>query len=64
MMRASTRRTLASADIVINVPLADYGSLDWRRAGDLIEEGYRAAERNARSTATARRERKRLRGLG
>lgn len=44
MMRASTRRALAAADIVINVPLKDYGSLDWRRADDLIEEGYRAAE--------------------
>ena len=44
MMRASTRRAVASADVVINVPLKEYGSLDWRRAGDLIEEGYKAAE--------------------
>ncbi len=44
MMRASSRRTLASADVVINVPLEKYGSLDWRRAGELIDEGYRAAE--------------------
>ena len=44
MMRASTKRALASADVVIDVPLAGYGSLDWRRAGDLIDEGYRAAE--------------------
>jgi NTE family protein len=44
MMRASTKRALASADVVVNVPLKEYGSLDWRRAGDLIEEGYRAAE--------------------
>jgi NTE family protein len=44
MMRASTRRALASADVIINVPLGEYGSLDWRRAADLIEEGYRAAE--------------------
>ena len=44
MMRASTRRALASADVVIDVPLATYGSLDWRRAPDLIAEGYRAAE--------------------
>ena len=44
MMRASTRRALASADVVVNVPLKEYGSLDWRRAPDLIEEGYRAAE--------------------
>jgi len=44
MMRATTRRALASADVVINVPLEGYGSLDWRRASSLIEEGYRAAE--------------------
>ncbi len=44
MMRASTKRALAAADVVVNVPLEKYGSLDWRRAGDLIDEGYRAAE--------------------
>ena len=44
MMRASTRRAIASADVVINVPLKEYGSLDWRKAGALIDEGYRAAE--------------------
>ena len=44
MMRASTRRALTSADIVIDVPLKKYGSLDWRRYADLIDEGYRAAE--------------------
>jgi NTE family protein len=44
MMRASTRRALASADVMVNVPLKQYGSLDWRRAADLIEEGYRAAD--------------------
>jgi NTE family protein len=44
MMRASTRRAIVAADVVINVPLEKYGSLDWRRADDLIEEGYKAAE--------------------
>jgi NTE family protein len=44
MMRASTRRALASADVIINVPLREYGSLDWRRAPDLVKEGYSAAE--------------------
>ena len=44
MMRASTRRAIAAADIVINVPLEQYGSLDWRRAAALIDEGYRATE--------------------
>lgn len=44
MMRAATRATIATADIVIDVPLSGYGSLDWRRSAALIEEGYRAAE--------------------
>ena len=44
MMRASTRRALAAADVVVNVPLDEFGSLDWRRAAELIDEGYRAAE--------------------
>jgi NTE family protein len=44
MMRASTRRALAAADVIIDVPLQKYASLDWRRAADLITEGYRAAE--------------------
>jgi NTE family protein len=44
MMLASTRRALTSADVVINVPLENYGSLDWRRSDELIEEGYKAAE--------------------
>ncbi len=44
MMRANTLRGMAVADIVINVPLGEYGSLDWRRFRDLIREGYDAAE--------------------
>ena len=44
MMRASTREALRSADVLINVPLAKYGSLDWRRSEDLGREGYDAAE--------------------
>jgi NTE family protein len=35
---------MAAADVVINVPLEEYGSLDWRRSSDLIREGYEAAE--------------------
>lgn len=44
MGRASSRRGIASADVIINVPLGSYGSLDWRRSTELIEEGYKAAE--------------------
>jgi len=44
MMRANTLKALTSADVVINVPVTEYGSLDWRRFRDLIREGYGAAE--------------------
>jgi NTE family protein len=44
MMRANSLKALASADVVIDVPLAAYGSLDWRRYKALIAEGYKAAE--------------------
>ena len=38
MMRASTKASIASADVILDVPLADFGSLDWRRSDDLIRE--------------------------
>ena len=44
MMRASTKASIASADVILDVPLASYGSLAWRRSTDLINEGYAAAE--------------------
>jgi NTE family protein len=44
MMRANSLKALPSADVVIDVPLAAYGSLDWRRYQALIAEGYKAAE--------------------
>jgi NTE family protein len=44
MMRANTKRGLAAADVVLDVPLASYGSLAWRKSDELIEEGYKAAE--------------------
>ncbi len=44
MMLASTRKGMAGADIVINPALDKFGSLDWRRALQLIEAGYQAAE--------------------
>jgi NTE family protein len=44
MMRASTKSSIADANVIINVPLKQYGSLDWRRSSDLIREGYAAAE--------------------
>jgi NTE family protein len=45
MMRANTRRALASADLTITVDVTGFGSLDWRRSAALIERGYQAAER-------------------
>ena len=44
MMRANTLRATSAADVMIDVPLSEYGSLDWRRADALIKEGYAAAE--------------------
>ena len=44
MMRNSTRKVIAGADVVIDVPLKEFGSLDWRRSAELIDEGYRAAD--------------------
>jgi len=46
MMRASTRTGMAAADVVLNIPLVEkgYGSLDWRRGAEMVEEGYKAAE--------------------
>lgn len=44
MMRSSTRAAMAGADVVIDVPLKDFGSLDWRRSRDLAQRGYAAAE--------------------
>lgn len=44
MMRANTKKALPAADVVLNVPLKAYGSLDWRKSDALIDEGYKAAE--------------------
>ena len=44
MMRASTRRGIAAADIIVNPVLEDFSGMDWRRAPELAAEGYRAAE--------------------
>ena len=44
LMRANTRTGISQADIIIHVPLDDYGSLDWRKSAELIKEGYDAAE--------------------
>jgi NTE family protein len=44
MMRANTRRALQFADLVIHVDVEGFGSLDWRRSGELMQRGYEAAE--------------------
>lgn len=44
MMRANTRKAIGSADVLITVPLKEYGSLDWRRFSALVKAGYDAAE--------------------
>ena len=43
MMRANTRIGIKDADVIINVPVTAFGSLDWRRSAELIEQGYQAA---------------------
>src|SRR4029450_8844207 len=45
MMRASTRQVVKGADHTIKVDVEGFGSLDWRRSGDLIQRGYEAAAR-------------------
>jgi NTE family protein len=47
MMLASTRRGIAVADLVINPPLEGFGSLDWRRAVELAQDGYNATNAHA-----------------
>jgi NTE family protein len=44
MMRSATHAALQSADMTIAVDVKGFGSLDWRRADELIARGYQAAE--------------------
>jgi NTE family protein len=44
IMRSSSKTAVASADVLIDVPLKAYGSLDWRRSAELARKGYEAAE--------------------
>ena len=44
MMQSATRASLKSADMTIAVDVKGFGSLDWRRADELIARGYQAAE--------------------
>ena len=44
MMRANTRRGAGAADVSIAVDVAGFGSLDWRKSGELIARGYQGAE--------------------
>lgn len=43
-MKAGTRTALADADLILTVDVQGFGSLDWRRADELIARGYAAAE--------------------
>jgi NTE family protein len=44
LVRANTIKAASGADIMINVPVEGFGSLDWRRASELIVAGYKGAE--------------------
>jgi NTE family protein len=46
MMRTAARAALARADMTIAIDVEGFGSLDWRRADELIAHGYRAAEKH------------------
>jgi NTE family protein len=46
MMKANTRRALQSSDLVIQVDVEGFGSLDWRRSAELIQRGYEAVEKH------------------
>ncbi len=46
MMRSATRAALKDADFTINIDVSGFGSLDWRRADELMERGYQAAEQH------------------
>jgi len=43
MVRANTRQALAAADVVIDVPVDDFATLDFDRSAALIQAGYDAA---------------------
>ena len=54
MMRANTKLTIRQADIIIDVPLAEFGSLDWRRSKRADRRGLQGGGGDARSPAAAR----------
>ena len=60
MMRANTLKAASGADIMINVPVEEFGSLDWRRAPQLIAAGYQGAEADEGSVVAAGGERGRV----
>jgi NTE family protein len=43
MVRSHSRRSLAAADVVVNVPVEGFAALDFSKSGELIEIGYQAA---------------------
>jgi len=43
MVRANTRRAVTAADVMINVPVADFATLEFDRSAALIQAGYDAA---------------------
>jgi len=45
MMKSATRAALQHADMTIAVDVEGLGSLDWRKADELITRGYQSAER-------------------
>ena len=47
VVAANELRSMEKADVLISVPLQSYGSLDYKRAAEIIKLGYQAAEAKA-----------------
>ncbi|HEY7096827.1 MAG TPA: patatin-like phospholipase family protein [Terriglobales bacterium] len=48
MIAANELRSMEDADLMISVPLAKYGSMDFNKAPEIIQAGYDAAEAKAK----------------
>ena len=52
VIATNEREAMADADVLINVPLQNYTSMDYNKADSLIKAGYDAAATNAEKLAT------------
>jgi NTE family protein len=52
MINANELQSMEKADLLISVPLAKYGTLDFNKAGEIIKAGYDAAESKSKVLST------------